>query len=683
MAASGIVGCGGSGSATPPPIPVLAPPTYSPAAGTYPAAQTVTLADATAGAAIYYTLDGSTPTSSSTRYTTPIAVSATETLQAIAVAPGYTSSAVVSAAYAIRIPGPAVSGVQSSNDGTQKFAVQTGIQFFSGTGGTNPVYVDETETYQTVEGFGAAFTDTAAYNLNQVATPAAHAEAVNNLFTRNGMGIGLSFMRIPMAASDLALSVYSFDDVPAGQTDPTLANFSIAHDQSYILPLILEAKGLNPAMKLMANPWSPPAWMKSNDSMVNGGTLLSANYNAYANYFVKYLQAYQQAGVPIDYLSIQNEPTYTTNYPSMDLEAPQATTVMSQYVLPALAANAISTRVLLFDSNFYLIAYPQTELANSTIANSPQVAGVAWHGYGGQQGEMQLLANQYPNLGQYETEHSGFSGSADPFKVDFEDITAVMRNSGRSFVKWSLAVNENYGPNTNGCSTCTGIVSINSGTGAVTYPTDYFTLGHFSKYVYPGAKRVYSSNAQGILSAAFVNPDDSKVLVAFNDSTAPQPFQVVWGGESFSYTLPALNAATFTWSGTQTGPATASARTQIQASSYHALSNLMTEYTTDTYRGYDLGFASDGSWAVYKNVNFGAGVSQLTARVAANNAGAAIEFHLDSPTGALIATASVPDTTGWQTWTTVTSSASQASGVHDLYAVYRNAPSNLNWFSFN
>ena len=601
----------------------------------------------------------------------------------MATASGYTQSAVASGIFTIRTPGQAVSVVQSSDDGSLKLAPQAGTQFFSGNYGANPVYVDESQSYQTIEGFGAAFTDTAGYNLNEVATSAAHTEAMNNLFTRNGMGIGLSFMRIPMAASDLALSVYSYDDQPAGQTDAPLASFSIAHDQQDIIPLILEAKSLNPQMMLMANPWSPPGWMKSNDSMINGGTLLPAFYPAFADYFVKYIQDYAQAGIPIDYISIQNEPTYVEGYPSMDLEASDASAVLSQFVIPAFEANNITSRILLLDNNFYMISYPETELADSTIASSQLVAGVAWHGYGGQQGEMQLLQNLYPNLGQYQTEHSGGTWNTDQFKTDFEDITAVMRNSGKTFVKWSLAVDQNYGPHTDGCGTCSGMVSIDSATGALSYPADFFTLGQFSKFVYSGARRIYSSNASGILSSAYINPDGTRTLVAFNDSPATQNFQVNWGDQSFNYSLPGLNAATFAWKGTQTGAVTVDAKKQIQASSYNSLSNLMTEYCSDNNGGYDLGYASDGSWAVFKNVDFGASVAGVSARVASANSNGWVEFHLDSPTGALIATVNVPNTSGWQTWDTVTATASGASGVHDLYVVYRNSASNLNWFVFN
>jgi glucosylceramidase len=367
----------------------------------------------------------------------------------------------------------------------------------------------------------------------------------------------------------------------------------------------------------------------------------------------------------------------------MDLEAADATTVLSQYVLPALAANNISTRVLLLDNNYYLISYPETELANPAIGGSSQVAGVAWHGYSLPQGYMQLLQNAYPDLGQYETEHSGGGWNADQFKTDFEDITAVMRNSGKTFVKWSLAVDQNYGPETNGCANCYGLVSVDSTTGASTYTTDYYTLGQYSKFILPGAQRVYSSNAQGILTSAFLNPDGTRVLVAFNDSTSAASFQVNWGGQSLNASLPALNAATYTWSGTQTGNWSVDARTTIQASSYNSLSNLMTEDTSDTNGGYDLGYASDGSWAVYKDVDFGSGVTNLTARVAANDGGASLEFHLDTPAGVLIATVPVSNTAGWQNWTSATATVSGASGVHDLYVVYRGAASNLNWFVFN
>jgi len=320
---------------------------------------------------------------------------------------------------------------------------------------------------------------------------------------------------------------------------------------------------------------------------------------------------------------------------------------------------------------------------------------------------MTVIHNMFPGVGTYETEHSGFVTNSDQSRLDFEEITQCMRNWAGAYVKWSLALDENQGPHTGGCSTCTGIVTVNSTSGAVTYGTEFYTMGQFSKYVLPGANRVYSSNAQGIVTAAFVNPDGSSVLVAFNDSSQSQIFEVQWGPKSFTYTLPALAAATFTWSGTQTGtPAyTVSATSQIMASSFNSTAGnntpgnyltwgLETELTSDTNGGYDVGYSVDGDYAVYKNVDF-TGVSSVSARLACDqnnggNCGGTLEFHLDTSAGTLVASVTVPSTGGWETWqSTPASGVTGASGVHDLYVVFKAPTSgttslgNFNWFQFN
>ena len=584
------------------------------------------------------------------------------------------------------------------------------------------VYLDETQVYQPIEGFGAATTDSAMYLLSEVAQPAQLSKAMNDLFTRQGKGIGLSFLRNPMGASDLARSVYSFDD-NNGQADPTLAHFSIAHDLVDIIPLILQAKQLNPQIKIMANPWSPPGWMKDSGSMI-GGSLLSSMYTPFANYFVDYIQAYAAAGVTVDYISLQNEPLYVpTNYPGMCMPAilssadcptsqtNQATALFS-YVAPALTAAGLNTKVLVYDHNWDRPDYPENVLSNQSLS---QIAGVAWHGYASTPGAMTPIQNMFSSIGTYETEHSGFVTNSDQTRLDFEEITQCMRNWARAYVKWSLALDENNGPHTGGCSTCTPIVTVNSTSGNIAYGSEYYTMGNFSKYVLPGANRIYSSNAAGIVTAAFVNPapDNSRILVAFNDSSQPQTFQLQWGTQSFTYTLPSLAGATFTWAGTQSAetPAyTVSAMSQIQASSFNRTAGnntpgnyltwgLETELTSDTNGGYDLGFASDGDYTVYNNVDFGAGVSTVAARLAClqdngqgnggGNCGGTLEFHLDSNAGTLVASVTVPSTGGWQTWqTTSPANVSGASGVHDLYVVF-NAPAsgttslgNINWFQF-
>ncbi len=384
------------------------------------------------------------------------------------------------------------------------------------------------------------FTDSAAYLLNGVATPSARSNAMNSLFMRNGGGIGVSFVRNPMGASDLARFDYSYDDLAPGATDTNLTLFSIAHDQADIIPLVRQALQLNPQLTIMASPWSPPGWMKDSGSMI-GGSLLPAMYAPFAKYFVKYIQAYQAAGIPIHYISLQNEPLYVPgDYPGMHMDAVTQLSVLRQNVLPALASNNITTKVLVYDHNWDQPAYPETVFSDSTVRASGQVAGTSWHGYGGTPGAMITLANLYPTKGNYQTEHSGGTWVGDQVRADFEEIIHVMRSWGRAYVKWSLALNEKHGPHAGGCNTCNPLVTINSTNGALSYNIDFYTLGHFSKFVLPGAYRVYSGNGAGVISAAFVNTNGSKALVAFNDSGSGRTFQVQWGSQSFTYTLASL-----------------------------------------------------------------------------------------------------------------------------------------------
>ncbi len=687
-------------------VPMAATPGFTPAPGPYQTAQSVTITDATPGAAIYYTTNGTTPTTSSALFSasSPISVSSTTTIEAIAVASGYTNSAVATGAYTIGATVASV--VLSTNDETMLMATQPSVSFSANTSdaGTNTIVVDDTQQYQTIQGFGAAFTDSACYLLNEVAQPSQLTTAMSNLFTRNGTGIGLSFMRTPMGATDIALSVYSYDDQTVGNTDLSLADFSVAHDQTYIIPIILQAEALNPQMKLVATPWSPPGWMKDPTSMspvsMLGGSLLmtSANETAFANYFVKYIQAYQTAGIPVDYLTIQNEPlNITTSYPSMGMSDTQQLSLLQGYVLPALSNAGLSTKVMVYDHNWDTPSYPETVLAGMTAQQMAQIAGTAWHGYSGTPGAQQTVQNLYPSLGTWMTEHSGGTWISDQFTSDFMEITQVMRNSAQAYVKWSLALDQNLGPNLTqnaslgGCDTCTPIVTVNSTTGDITYDIEYYTLGQYSKFVLPGAVRIYSNNTPNLASVAFQNPDGSIALVVYNNTTTSQSFQVQWGAnQAFSYNMPALAAVTFTWSGTQSGTYTVAATDQIQGSSYSLENGLETEDTGDSSGDYDLGYLTTGSYIYLPNVDFGAAgsVTTVNVRTSSDGNGGTATFYLDSMTSNPIATVTLPVTGSWESnWETVTAPVSGVSGVHNLYVVFTGGGStdsiaNVNWFQF-
>jgi glucosylceramidase len=447
---------------------------------------------------------------------------------------------------------------------TRGLQQQTPIAFSAGTGSTGQtVTVNENTKYQQFTGGGASFTDTAAYLMNSsgALSAATRTSVMQKLFDPSS-GIGLSFLRNPLGASDLARYSYTFDDVPAGQTDPSLTQFSIAHDLVDVLPLTKQARQLNPALTVLASPWTAPPWMKDNGSY-NQGWLQSQYYAAYAQYFVKYLQAYQAQGVPINYITVQNEPTCCSGYPSMSWNGEGLRYFTTTNLLPALHSAGLSTKVLALDWNWDTYAsYGAPSVNDTSIRNDSLFGGIAWHGYGGDVAEQTTVHNQYPNVPAFDTEHSGGTWISDQQTEDMNNLIDYTRNWGKSWTKWSLAVDQNMGPHNGGCGTCTGLITVHNGdsrSGQVDYTIEYYTMGHLTKFVKPGAYRIDSTANSTVKNVAWQNPDGSKALIAYNGGTAAQNLTVNWGGQHFTYSLPGRTSATFTWAGTQSGGGTTSA----------------------------------------------------------------------------------------------------------------------------
>ncbi|MEU1626697.1 glycoside hydrolase family 30 beta sandwich domain-containing protein [Streptomyces sp. NPDC020096] len=435
---------------------------------------------------------------------------------------------------------------------TRGLQQQAPVAFTPGTGGNGQtVSVNDGTKYQRFTGAGASFTDTAAWLMNSsgALSTSARDEVMHKLFDP-GSGIGLDFLRNPMGASDLARYNYTFDDMPSGQTDPNLDHFSIGHDLADVLPLTKQAQALNPNVKVLATPWTAPAWMKDNDA-VDQGWLQAKYYAAYAQYFVKYIQAYQAQGVHIDYVTPQNEPTCCSGYPSMQWNGSGLHYFTGTDLLPALHAAGLSTKVLALDWNWDSYgSYGAPTVDDSAIRNDPLFGGIAWHGYGGDVSEQSTVHDQYPGTDAYDTEHSGGTWIANQQREDMNNIIDYTRNWGRSVVKWSLAVDQNMGPHNGGCGTCTGLITVHNGdsrSGQVDYNIEYYDMGQLTKFVHPGAYRIDSTANSTVPNVAWLNPDGSKALIAYNGSGSDQPVTVNWGGESFTYTLPAQTSATFTW----------------------------------------------------------------------------------------------------------------------------------------
>ena len=422
------------------------------------------------------------------------------------------------------------------------------------TSNPNPltITVDESSQFQQMEGFGASFTDSSAWLVYNKLNSTQRTALMSNLFSPTN-GIGLGLLRQPLGASDFsAIGNYSYDDLPAGQTDPNLTSFSINHDLAYIVPVLKQALQLNPAVKIIGTPWSPPGWMKTTGSMI-GGNLKPEAYAPLANYFVKYIQAYQAQGVPINYVTVQNEPLYIpAGYPGMGLAATEQASFIKNYLGPAFAASNIKTKILAYDHNWDAISYPETVLSDADSAQF--VSGIAWHWYGGDVSAQTILHNEYPNKDAFITEASGGSwqgSEANAFRAVLDNlIINGSRNWARGVVLWNMALDINNGPTNGGCGTCRGVITIDQSSGNVTYNVDYYALGHAGKFLKPGAYRIASNTfGSNIEDVAFKNPDGSKVLIAYNAGSSQSTFKVLWGNESFSYTLNPGAAVTFSWSG--------------------------------------------------------------------------------------------------------------------------------------
>jgi glucosylceramidase len=437
-------------------------------------------------------------------------------------------------------------------DQSKKLQREPDLQFTGGgAAGGAVIPVDDSVLYQQMEGFGAAMTDSSAWLILNVLDEASRMRLMRNLFTREGDGIGLSYLRVPMGASDFARRDYTYDDLEKGQTDPELRRFNIEVDKTAVIPALKLAVELNPELGLMGSPWSAPAWMKRGER-VEGGPLLEEYYGAFAGYHVKFVQAYAEQGLKIEAITPQNEPMYSTDgYPTMFISAAGQAKLVRDHLGPAFRAAGLDTQIIIFDHNWDIVQYPLEVLSDAEAA--AYVDGVAFHCYGGDVSAQSQVHDAYPDKSIWFTECSG-GGWADNWadNLNWNVRTLIIgnfRNWGNSVLLWNLALDENDGPQNGGCSNCRGVVTINQQTREVTYNEEYTILGHVSKFVDRGAYRIDSGAPGSDLPAnvAFVNPDHSLVLIAQSDQE--RSFTVSWAGKSFAYTLPARSVVTFKWQG--------------------------------------------------------------------------------------------------------------------------------------
>jgi glucosylceramidase len=408
--------------------------------------------------------------------------------------------------------------------------------------------IDPQRRYQEMVGFGAAITDSSAWLIEKRLSTAQRTALLEELFGRDG-GLGLSFTRISIGASDFSLSHYSLDDPPGGAADPQLAYFSIAPNRDYLLPVLRSALAINPDLRIVASPWSPPGWMKDSGSMVRG-RLRPEAYAAFASYLAKFVDAYAAEGVPIFALTIQNEPDFEPpDYPGMKLNARERARIIGQFLGPLLAQRPTRPLLLDWDHNWIKPASPRAVLADPVAA--PFIAGVAWHCYKGDVRAQGRVHNAHPDKDTYLTECSG--GNWEPrFERSLqwfvrELIIGSTRGWSRGVALWNLALDERHGPHAGGCTDCRGVVTIDSATGAITRNVEYYVLAHASRFVRPGARRIESTTGvRGLESVAFQNADDGSIaLIVLNTAIGQRSFSVRSAGRVLDHALPPGAVATY------------------------------------------------------------------------------------------------------------------------------------------
>ncbi|MGI4738621.1 MAG: glycoside hydrolase family 30 protein [Janthinobacterium lividum] len=421
------------------------------------------------------------------------------------------------------------------------------LQFVANTNQDPVIAVDTTQTFQTMDGFGYALTGGSAQVMSRM-DAGSRAALIKELFATDSTSIGVSYLRVSIGASDLDAQPFTYDD--STQPDPTLANFSLAPDQTALIPVLKEILAVNPAIKILGSPWTAPPWMKQQADASNpykGGSLQAQYYGAYAQYFVKYIQGMKAAGITIDAVTLQNEPLNPYNNPSMMMLATEQATFIKNNVGPAFKAAGLATKIIAYDHNPDVPEYPLAVLADAGA--NPYVDGSAFHLYGGTIDALSRVHDAYPTKNIYFTEQwtqaPGNFAADVPYHAAHLEIAAP-RNWSRNVLEWNLASDQNYGPHTNGgCTECLGAITINGNT--VTRNPAYYSIAHSSKFVRPGSVRVATNIPGNLQNVAYKTPNGKRCLVVVNTGATLQNFNIQYKGKVVSTSLYGGAVATYVW----------------------------------------------------------------------------------------------------------------------------------------
>ncbi|WP_147676364.1 glycoside hydrolase family 30 protein [Algibacter pacificus] len=405
------------------------------------------------------------------------------------------------------------------------------------------ITVNPETTYQEMDGFGFSLTGGSAWLLNNMSTTE-RSKILQNIFSKNN--IGVSYLRVSIGASDLDAEVFSYSDLPDGETDEKLELFSIEKDKVHLIPILKEILAINPDIKIMGSPWSAPIWMKTNNTSI-GGSLKPEYYAIYANYFIKYIEAYRAEGIAIDAITVQNEPLHDGNNPSMYMEAIDQAEFVKNFLGPAFKTANIQTKIIVWDHNADNTSYPIT-IFNDPDANQ-YIDGSAFHLYSGSINNLSTVHNAFPNKNLYFTEQ--WVGANSAFNDNLlwharEVIIGATRNWCKTVLEWNLASNSALEPHTNGgCTECLGALTIDGNT--VQKNVAYYIIAHASKFVQPGSVRIQSNYHVDLPNVAFKTPTGKIVVIVVNNTSIDKAFNIKTPSESIATSLDAGAVGTYVW----------------------------------------------------------------------------------------------------------------------------------------
>lgn len=442
--------------------------------------------------------------------------------------------------------GPEIDVRLTYPDRTFLFGKASSLVFEDKTVQLPTIVVDTTTKYQAMDGFGYTLTGGSAKWINQKLSPSQRTDLLNELFRKDADNIGISYLRISIGASDLDDHVFSYSDLPGGQTDPTLQKFALDPDRINLIPVLKEILSINPEVKIMGSPWSAPKWMKTNNA-AKGGNLKKEYYQAYALYFVKYIQEMGKEGISINAITIQNEPENPNNTPSMVMTAEEQNDFIKNHLGPAFKSAGIKTKIILFDHNCDNPNYPIAILNDASTRQF--VDGSAFHLYLGEVSALSTVRDAHPDKHIYFTEQwtSGEGDFGGDLRWHIKNlIIGAPRNWSRNVLEWNLAADENFEPHTGdgGCTICLGALTIGSN---ITRNVSYYIIAHAAKYVRPGSVRVASNIVADLQNVSFVTPEGKKVLIVLNDGAEQKAFAISFNSKVATTSLPPGGVATYHW----------------------------------------------------------------------------------------------------------------------------------------